>query len=289
MKVVTYAAAAEFWQAAAPLLTADPVRNTVLLSITNRLVKGVVPPDITPILLTVHDGPDVIGAALCTPPNSIMVSAVPPRAAAAVVEQLRADHIQLPGAIGVRPAVEAFAAAWSDSTGDELIVQMPQRLYRLHELTPPTNVPGQAHEATEADVALVVDWRSAFIAEALGHEAGHSTLAEATRQVRSSLAMGNGLILWHAHDEPVAFAAVGRPTEHMSRIGPVYTPPRHRGHGYGSAVTAAAATWALSRHATHIVLFTDVTNPVSNSIYQRIGFRPVAEALDVAFRPTPLP
>ena len=26
----------------------------------------------------------------------------------------------------------------------------------------------------------------------------------------------------------------------MTRIGPVYTPPEHRGHGYAAAVTAAA-------------------------------------------------
>jgi predicted GNAT family acetyltransferase len=70
----------------------------------------------------------------------------------------------------------------------------------------------------------------------------------------------------------------------MSRIAPVYTPPEHRGHGYGSAVTADAARWALDHDAEHVLLFTDLANPVSNSIYQRIGFVPVADALDVTFR-----
>jgi predicted GNAT family acetyltransferase len=66
----------------------------------------------------------------------------------------------------------------------------------------------------------------------------------------------------------------------MSRIGPVYTPPEHREHGYASAVTAAAAAWALAAGACHVVLFTDLANPVSNSIYPRLGFRPVHDAVE---------
>jgi predicted GNAT family acetyltransferase len=98
--------------------------------------------------------------------------------------------------------------------------------------------------------------------------------------------MGNGQIVWRVAGEPVAFAAVGRPMEGaMSRIGPVYTPAEFRGRGYGSAVTAAAARWALDRGAEHVVLFTDLANPVSNSIYQRLGFRAVSDALEVGFRP----
>jgi predicted GNAT family acetyltransferase len=31
------------------------------------------------------------------------------------------------------------------------------------------------------------------------------------------------------------------------------------------------------------VLFTDLANPVSNSIYPRIGYRPVHDALELAF------
>ena len=74
-----------------------------------------------------------------------------------------------------------------------------------------------------------------------------------------------------------AFAAAG-----VSRIGPVYNPTDRRGHGYGSAVTAAAAAWAL-RGADKVVLFIDLANPVSNVIYQRIGFRPVSDSARINF------
>jgi predicted GNAT family acetyltransferase len=71
----------------------------------------------------------------------------------------------------------------------------------------------------------------------------------------------------------------------MTRVGPVYTPPESRGHGYGSAVTAAASAWAHDAGAREVVLFTDLANPVSNAIYPRIGYRPVLDALELRFRP----
>jgi predicted GNAT family acetyltransferase len=76
---------------------------------------------------------------------------------------------------------------------------------------------------------------------------------------------------------------VRSPTAGVSRIGPVYTPTDTRGHGYGSAVTAAAAAWALEAGGDEVVLFTDLANPVANAVYQRIGFRPVSDFVRIDF------
>jgi predicted GNAT family acetyltransferase len=63
----------------------------------------------------------------------------------------------------------------------------------------------------------------------------------------------------------------------------VYTPPEHRGHGYGSAVTAAASQIALDRGKRFCFLYTDLANPTSNAIYTRIGYRPVCDSREIAF------
>ncbi|HEY3606100.1 MAG TPA: GNAT family N-acetyltransferase, partial [Pseudonocardiaceae bacterium] len=150
-------------------------------------------------------------------------------------------------------------------------------------------VPGEPAEGSADDVDLLAGWRMAFVTEAVSQRTDTFTLAESTKEVQASLAMGNGQLVWRVAGVPVAYAAVGRPMEGaMSRIGPVYTPAEFRGRGYGSAVTAAAARWALDRGAEHVVLFTDLANPVSNSIYQRLGFGAVCDALEVGFRPVRL-
>ena len=47
--------------------------------------------------------------------------------------------------------------------------------------------------------------------------------------------------------------------------------------GFASAATAAASADALARGAEEVLLYTDLANPTSNSIYQQIGYRPVAD------------
>jgi predicted GNAT family acetyltransferase len=80
----------------------------------------------------------------------------------------------------------------------------------------------------------------------------------------------------------VALAARRPATAGVSRIGPVYTLPAARGHGYGSAVTAHAARGILDEGAIP-VLYADLANRTSNKIYQAIGFRPVDDRLSVSF------
>jgi predicted GNAT family acetyltransferase len=67
------------------------------------------------------------------------------------------------------------------------------------------------------------------------------------------------------------------------RLGPVYTPPEHRGRGYGAAVTAVVSQAALDAGAAHVVLFTDLANATSNALYCRLGYRPVEERVVLKF------
>ncbi|HKN96780.1 MAG TPA: GNAT family N-acetyltransferase [Pseudonocardiaceae bacterium] len=285
MKVVAHPGIAEFWQAAGELFTADPVRNTVAITVLSRLLRGGRFSDQPPILLTVHDTDEtgeLAGAALCTPPFPITVTALPPNAAAAVAVYLAEQGVHLSAVSGTRTESAAFAEAWRRRTGVGEAHRMNQRLYRLDTLVPPADVPGQPAVGGVADIELLTDWRIAFIADA-DVPGGRWAREAVVTQVEDSLAAGNGQLLWRVDGRPVSHAAVGVPRSGVSRIGPVYTPPEHRGHGYGSAVTAAAARWAMEQGAEHVVLFTDLANPTSNSIYQRIGFVPVADALDITF------
>src|SRR5262249_39695999 len=86
-----------------------------------------------------------------------------------------------------------------------------------------------------------------------------------------------GLRLWWDGSKPVSFAGYGGLTPHGIRIGPVYTPPELRGRGYASACVAALSQEMLDRGRTFCSLFTDLSNPTSNHIYQAIGYEPVID------------
>jgi predicted GNAT family acetyltransferase len=71
----------------------------------------------------------------------------------------------------------------------------------------------------------------------------------------------------------------------MVRVGPVYTPPAQRGHGYAAGVTVAVSQAALDTGATDVLLYTDLANRTSNALYQRLGYRPVEDRLALSFGP----
>ena len=71
----------------------------------------------------------------------------------------------------------------------------------------------------------------------------------------------------------------------MAPIGPVYTPPHRMDTANGGAVTTATSVDTVARGTTDVVLFADVANPTSNSIYQKIGFRAIADDVILVLQP----
>ncbi|XVV04860.1 GNAT family N-acetyltransferase [Actinosynnema sp. CA-248983] len=271
---------AEFWALTRDFYTADPVLHTVPITAVGLRIRNPTPDDEPPLLMTVTDNGRVVAAALRTPPFPLEVTGLAPEWAPAVAEALAEEDVELPGVSGRREAVEAFVLAWTERTRWNAEERQALRLFRLGELEPPKDVPGTARLATEDDIDLLTRWHYEFVDESVPHE---PDLDRSRRFVERALEVGTGQVLWVDGDEPVSLASASTPLEGMSRVAPVYTPPERRGRGYGSAVTAAVSTWALEAGARHVVLFTDLANPISNSIYQRIGYRPVTDAAEFGF------
>lgn len=276
----------KFVALARPLLEADPVRHSIAVAVLALLVRA---PEFTlvpPVLLTVGREEVLLGAAICTPPRNVIVCGLPAECATAAAAVLAHQHPGLPGTVGLRTEAERFAQSWSDCTGVPTTERRAQRVFALFQLTPPTGVRGVARRADTSDVELLARWWEDFADEATS---GPRDPRPAQQQVKGILAAGTSALLWEVGGQPVAWASATAPAAGMSRIGPVYTLPAHRGHGYGSAVTAAAADWATQAGAKHVVLNTDLSNPISNAIYPRIGFRPVHDAVEIAFTPMQSP
>ena len=53
--------------------------------------------------------------------------------------------------------------------------------------------------------------------------------------------------------------------------------------GYASANVAAVSQMMLDSGRRYCFLYTDLANPTSNSIYQKIGYRPVTDMSMIAF------
>ena len=89
--------------------------------------------------------------------------------------------------------------------------------------------------------------------------------------------VGRTAYLWIDDGRPVSLTGAGGLTPTGTRVGPVYTPPGDRGHGYASNLVARVSQELLDSGRTFVFLFTDLANPTSNHIYQAIGYEPVTD------------
>lgn len=268
MEAVVHTGVTEFEALTRTRYAQDPVWHTVAIGVLHRLVNLPQPQD-KPVMVSLHEQTELVGSILRTPPWPAMLTDLPREAVDLAVATLREADPDLPGVIGPTEPTEAFATRWSSDAK----VTLNERLYRLQELEAP-EVPGTKRRADENDLPLLARWRDAFYAEALPSE---PQTAPAEEIVRRFFALDYGVWLWEVDGTTVAWAMASPVNAGMSRVGPVYTPPEHRRRGYGAAVTAAATSWAQSNGAEHVVLFADLLNPISNSIYQRIGYREVCD------------
>ena len=228
----------------------------------------------------VHDGGRVVGAALRTPPYNLVLARPEGEAALETLTAAIAD--ELPGVIGAEPEASAFARAWSATRGVGLHVQRRMGVYALDRVLTVPGAPGASRAATAADRDLLLRWMHEFGVEVL--EEGDPGREEAEASVLQRLARTDaGFLLWEDGGETVSVAGWGSPTPSGIRVGPVYTPPALRGRGYATALVAELSAQQLAAGRRFCFLYTDLANPTSNAIYERIGYVKVCESAMVAF------
>jgi predicted GNAT family acetyltransferase len=275
MNVHLYASPDGFGPVARWVYRKDPVRFTTELT-TLRTSKW--PAD--QLLLAASDCGGIVGAALQMRDAVLLVNGLPPTLAKEAAAALAPRRADLPAVRGTSSTATAFSQAWSEATGVDAAMSFAETLYRLEELVAPRGVVGEPRLATDEDAELVVGWLDAFFVEAFGSGSN----PDACRELLADIAAAGGhIVLWTVKGEPVAMARVHGCLLGMSRIGPVYTPPEHRGRGHGAAVTAGAVRHAQRLGARDVVLFADVANAVANGIYRRLGFVAVGENVQYAF------
>jgi predicted GNAT family acetyltransferase len=277
---------AAFYAHAAPFLERREAENNLVLGLRGRLESdrhafG----EEDPYFAVAESDGEVVAAAFRTPPFAFALAASDRLDAA----EAFADDVvgtELPGVIGPNALAERFAHRWRERTGARVWIGMAERIYEAREAFPPAGVPGRyrPYEARDHDRAAA--WMDAFVAEALP-DAPAGRADDGAAFVARRVADPDGdLVVWEDGGEPVSIAGYGSPTPNGIRVGPVYTPPELRGRGYASALVGELTARLLAGGRALCFLYTDLANPTSNSIYQRVGYRPVADVNDWRFGPT---
>src|SRR5580765_2422032 len=283
MEVRTYDDPASWLEAVLPLLLLDEARHNLHLGLAHTLVHH---PAVyhSKRVWSVEDAGRVVGAALQTPPhNLVLAQPVAEEANDLLADAVGAAGIHLPGVIGGLPEADTFASAWCADTGDSARRVMGQGIYALTEVRDVPAAAGTPRTATPHDLELIETWIHAFEDEVVP-EALRGDPAQRHRRLESVLGSDEeGIWLWEVGGQVVSLSGFGGPTPNGIRIGPVYTPPEHRGRGYATTLVADLTRHQLAGGRRFCFLHTDLANPTSNAIYVRIGYRRVCDSVVLAF------
>jgi uncharacterized protein len=193
---------------------------------------------------------------------------------ACLVDAIADAGFILPGVNGEVATAASFAGRWTERHRSGASPAQGFRIYELAKQNGIAPVEGQLRKADTGDRNLAVTWLKEFFVETLMPAGTPESLIDAALSSERLWLWQNGGV--------VSMAICSKPVQGVVRVSAVYTPLENRMQGY-----AAACVHGVSKHLTDMgyrcMLYTDLGNPTSNSIYRRIGYRAIAEAIHFRF------
>ena len=282
----TWTDAQQFLDYAEAFLAQDEAQNGLIIGVAQRHAKQNNNPDVRRRFFLVFENEQPILAAFRTPPYGLSVTPlyydqapnkdeenkVIKKVTSILSDLVFKEYSILPSVNGAKVVVESFVNDWFLKTKSQGQSTLPMRLHRLDTVANLSLPSGTFKRAQEKDAPLIHQWLLQFQEDTVGDQP--PSFEEVAKDLSSA---DPRFYLWYVDDEPVSMAAWSRPTKTGVSVNAVYTPKNRRGHGYATAVVHQLSTLLLSRGFLFCILYTDLTNPVSNSIYAKIGYRGILD------------
>ena len=287
MQFKQYTCIREFYDATYNVLMRHEAQNLIPLG---NLILGYEGKDKTDwrdpanwYMATVYDESGILLTAIMTPPWNIALYATDNKINTAAIDCL-IDGIadtSIPGVLAEKTLAHFFANAYTTRKGMDYEISMDQRIYELTKVNPAIPQVGTMRLVEEKDMTFLPFWYEAFYAAAT-YGATTMNIPEDVEKCRHRISQ-NSLYTLEIDGVPVTIAGFNKAMRSVIGVGPVYTPPYFRGKGYASSCVAQLSQLALDKGFTKCVLYTDLANPTSNSIYQKIGYKPICDSSQIKF------
>ena len=234
-------------------------------------------------MATVSEDKVILLTALMTPPHNMTLYAtdniVDPKAINCLIDGLK-DY-DVPGVTTEKTLAEYFAKEYSVRKGLTFKTTMSQRIYELKAVNPVIKQFGAVRLLEEKDMYFFPYWLEAFSAASY-YGKTEMSIPQDEKLYRYRLSMKKLYVL-EVDGIPVSMAGFTREMQTAIGVAFVYTPPYYRGKGYASSCVAKLSQIALDNGFTKCVLYTDLLNPTSNSIYKKIGYTAICDSLMLKF------
>lgn len=287
MHFIQYSDVCEFHKDTYNVLMQHEAQNMILLG---NVLTGVKGEDKTGwrdpvnwVMATVSDENGIVLTALMTPPHNMTLYATKNEINLKAINCLIAglSEYDIPGVITEKNLAEKFAEAYTLDKNLTFSTAMNQRIYELTSVSPDVKQIGTLRLFEEKDMHYLPYWVEAFsAANTYGNMKMFipQNLNEYLYRVASKK-----LYVLEIDGSPVSMAGLSREMQTAVGVSFVYTPPYFCGKGYATSCVAQLSQLALDKGFTRCVLYTDLSNPTSNSIYQKIGYQAICDSLMLSF------
>lgn len=278
MLVRRHTRAEDYLAAVGPTLRRRPVVNQLAIALAQSCVREPDRYGADVAFYSVERDGAIVGAALQTRPWPVQIAESTTEAARLLARAFAANEPVLAGVAGPDAAPEEFARAYASERGVAYALEVSLGTFELTSVNELPEVAGRRVVAASEHAPLLQAWLSAFHDEAtpqdppLRGDAGERAVAT-----------GRAHLWLDENDHPVSYAFHNRDVEGWASVGPVYTPPEARGRKFATALVAAVSRGLLAEGRPGCTLFTNLANPTSNAIYERIGYRRVGSAFRYGF------
>ena len=279
MEAKFYENVEEFYNVAYPFLLKHEAENNLPLAILISLKKSKnYYEEEKPLLFSLINNKELELIALRTPPHDLLISYTDNlEHINALVDELFKRKEKLPGVLSFKEAADTFANLWCEKNSLKCNLFRKERVFKLERVSKVYLGDRHFSVASKAHQTLVLKWVEKMMREALIDvtdeviDQSKKTFAKEFEENRSSF------YLLFDDSEPISMVRKAGKTPNGNFVNYVYTPLSLRRKGYATDCVAKLSKKLLEEGNKYCFLFTDLSNPTSNSIYQKIGYRPVID------------
>ena len=281
--MVTYLPdARSFLKISQKALEEDEINGNLIFGLANILLKNekAYGPD-SPFYSIVYRNNEPSLIALMTPPKNLLLyktNNFDNSVMKLFAEELYAKNIFIPGITSELNLAESFMENWTRLTNHDPQISMNLRVYKLTKVRECIKPNGIFRKAEINDLDSVIGFITGFYTDTREAITDERIWENADKGIRN-----NEIFVWD-NKGAVSMAMKRRPTKNGMAVSGVFTPAKHRNKGYATAVVAELSRNILDSGKSFCTLFTDLSNPTSNSIYQKIGYEAVCDHISYTFK-----
>ncbi len=269
-----YSDPSSFWDEVAPSLRANEAQNSLMLGLAYLFRMD---PKNRQYQSALFSNKELLGAVICikhSTNSNLVVSTADGKTIRKLFDGFRKVKISPQGIVGEANTADNYLKLF-EKIGAKTRLNMKQGIYKCMRVTQPKEIPGSVFRAaTMNDAPVIGKWIEIFHKEAVPHDPPVKGIEIAKPKIEKKM-----IFVLEKNGKLISMAGWGRDIETSCSINLVFTPKPWRRNGYASLITAKLTQYHLDLGKLETNLYTDMTNPTSNKIYQDIGYEFVCDSI----------